>query len=380
MNLDLSLKVINEYKYDYVIVGAGMYGSTFARIATDNGKKVCILEKRHHIAGNCYSSRENGIDIHKYGPHIFHTSNESVWKFLNRFCAFSNFINSPLAFSNNELYALPFNMHTFNKLWGTKTPAEAICKLNAQRENLDRPPENLEEQALALVGRDIYECLIKNYTIKQWKEHPKNLPAEIIRRLPLRYTYDTNYFNDKYQGIPKEGYTCMFENMLNGIEVKLNIDFLSNKEYWESQGRHIVYTGNIDKYFNYEFGDLEYRTLDFFDTWHQSCNVQGNAVINYCDLEYPFTRKIEHRHFMASCDSDMSIITEEHPAVWSRDRIPYYPINNVRNQAIFNQYREKSKSLGNYTFGGRLAEYKYYDMHAVCLSALLEAQRHGLVS
>jgi UDP-galactopyranose mutase len=365
----------SEPAYDILVVGAGMYGSCFARLAADCGMKVLVVERRPHVAGNCYTEKMQGIHMHRYGPHIFHTSNLAVWQFLGRFAEFNNYINSPLAISKGELFSLPFNMHTFHQLWGVRTPEEARARLREQCVQYDRPPENLEEQALSLVGKDLYERLIRGYTKKQWQKDPRELPAEIIRRLPLRFTYNCNYFNDRFQGIPIGGYTQLFEKMLDSIEVRLNIDFHQERAWWESQASMVVYTGKIDEFFNFEYGELEYRTLDFHDRWLETDNAQGNAVINYCDEEIPFTRKIEHQHFdPPSSPVERTIVTEEIPAAWSRDKIPYYPINNGANMAIYEKYRQRADAMSNYVFGGRLAEYKYYDMHAVAGAAMLRFQ------
>jgi UDP-galactopyranose mutase len=361
-----------DHAYDVIVVGAGMYGSCFARLATDRGLKVLVLERRPHIAGNCYTETLEGIHVHRYGPHIFHTSNSAVWEFLNRFAEFNNYINTPLAISRGELFSLPFNMYTFHQLWGVRTPAEARAKLAEQCVRYDQPPANLEEQALSLVGPDLYERLIRGYTQKQWQKDPRDLPADIIRRLPLRFTYNCNYFNDRYQGIPTGGYTKLFSNMLSGIEVRLGVDFLAEREFWESQAGLLVYTGKIDEFFDFEHGELEYRTLEFRDQWLETDNAQGNAVINYCDLDIPYTRKIEHQHFDPPlAPLQRTIVTEEIPAVWSRDKIPYYPINNAANMQIYDRYRQRADAMKDYVFGGRLAEYKYYDMHAVAGAAML---------
>ena len=364
--------------YDFLVVGAeGMYGSTFARLASDRGRKVLVIDRRPHVAGNCYTEQAEGIHIHRYGPHIFHTSNAAVWAFLNRFAEFNNYINSPLAISQGELFSLPFNMYTFHQLWGVLTPQEALVRLQGQCVDHGRPPENLEEQALSLVGPDLYRRLIRGYTKKQWQKDPRDLPPEIIRRLPLRFTYNCNYFNDKHQGIPIGGYTQLFRRMLEGIEVRLNVDFFADRSYWETQAESIVYTGRIDEFFDFSHGTGS-TALDFQDTWFKGDNVQGNAVINYCDEEIPYTRKIEHLHFdPPAAPVERTIITKEIPAHWSRDRIPYYPINNSTNMAIYEQYRRRTEVMQHYVFGGRLAEYKYYDMHAVCGAAMLKAQALG---
>ena len=352
--------------YDYLIVGCGLFGATFARLATDAGKSCFIIDKRSHIAGNCYTEKIEGINVHKYGAHIFHTSNETVWKFVNRFADFNNYINSPKAYSNGKIYSLPFNMNTFYELWGTKTPDEAKRIIESQR--YTGKVTNLEEQALSLVGKDIYETLIKGYTEKQWGRLAVELPEFIIKRLPLRFTFDNNYFDDKYQGIPIGGYTLMFEKMLDGIKVELNIDYFKNKEYFDSIAKKVVYTGCIDEFFDYEFGQLEYRSLNFVDHVVNSENFQGNAVINYPDKRFSSTRSIEHKHFEKT-KSDVTIITHEYPQDYIKGNIPYYPINDSNNTKIYNQYSEKAKTLTNIIFGGRLSEYKYMDMHVVIESA-----------
>ncbi|GAB4466033.1 MAG: UDP-galactopyranose mutase [Elainellaceae cyanobacterium] len=363
--------------FDYLIVGSGLFGSTFARLMTDQGKKCLVLEKRDHIGGNCYTHNVEGINVHKYGAHIFHTSNEKVWEFVNRFASFNNYINSPVANFAGKLYSLPFNMYTFNQIWGVLTPEEARNKLNEEKIKLPQAAQNLEEQALSMVGRDIYEILIKGYTYKQWMKDPKELPASIIKRLPLRFTFDNNYFNDRYQGIPIGGYTNLFENMLSGIEVKCGVDYLSSRGYLNELARRIVYTGRIDEFYSYEFGELEYRTLRFENELLATDNFQGNAVVNYTSIDVPYTRIIEHKHF-ERLDTKLTYITREYPEMWSRDRIPYYPINDQSNMEIFNRYQEKSRGDGRYIFGGRLAEYKYYDMHAVIGSAMLAVQKELL--
>jgi UDP-galactopyranose mutase len=361
--------------YDILVVGAGMYGSCFARLATDSGLRVLVLDRRQHVAGNCYTELENGIHIHRYGPHIFHTSNHAVWQFVQRFASFNNFVNTPLALSHGELFSLPFNMYTFRQLWGVVTPDQARAKLREQCVDYGRPPQNLEEQALALVGHDIYERLIKGYTLKQWQKHPCELPADIIRRTPLRFTYNCNYYNDAYQGVPVDGYTSLFVSMLEGIDVRLGVDFLTARHNWERQASLIVYTGQLDAFFGYDLGELEYRALEFRDIWLETDNAQGNAVINNCDLDTPYTRRIEHRHFAPPLQvQPLTVVTEERPVAWSREKTPYYPINSAANMTLYKSYRERADTLSNYIFGGRLAEYKYYDMHAVVAAAMLRFQ------
>jgi len=353
--------------YDYLIVGCGMFGSTFARLATDAGKSCLVIDKRSHIAGNCYTEKVEGINVHKYGAHIFHTSNEVIWNFVNRFAEFNNYINSPKAYSKGKLYSLPFNMNTFYELWGTITPDSAKKIIDEQR--FKGTPTNLEEQALSLVGKDIYETLIKDYTEKQWGRPATELPTFIIKRLPLRFTFDNNYFDDKYQGIPIGGYTQMFEKMLNGIDVRLDVNYFEDRRYFNSLAKKVVFTGCIDEFFDYEFGQLEYRSLHFIDHLVSSENFQGNAVINYSDKKFSTTRIIEHKHFEKS-KSDVTIITHEYPQDYVKGVTPYYPINSDLNQTLYKKYKDKSNSLTNIIFGGRLSAYKYMDMHVVIESAM----------
>lgn len=355
--------------YDYLIVGSGMYGAVCARELHTKGKKVLVLEKRTHIGGNVYTEDMGGIQVHKYGAHIFHTDDKEIWDYVNSFVEFNNFINSPLAIYKEKLYNLPFNMNTFYQLWGTKTPEEAKEIISRQREEMaGREPLNLEEQAIALVGRDIYETLIKGYTEKQWGRDCTEIPSFVIRRLPVRFTYNNNYFRDKYQGIPSGGYTQLIDRMLDGIEVRLDTDYLLNKEYFDNQAKKVIYTGAIDEYFKYSFGRLEYRSLEFKTDVLDKENYQGNAVVNYCDREVPYTRIIEHKHF-DPVDTEHTVITEEYPREWKEGDIPYYPINDARNMALYKKYMELAGSEG-VVFGGRLAEYKYYDMHNVIRAAL----------
>ncbi|KUY91574.1 MULTISPECIES: UDP-galactopyranose mutase [unclassified Burkholderia] len=356
--------------YDYLIVGAGMFGATFARLATDDGKKCLVIDKRDHIAGNCYTEKQEGIDVHKYGPHIFHCNDEKIWEFVNRFAGFNNFRNQPISISGGKVYSLPFNMYTFNHMWGVTTPQEAMQVIESQKLRLnDREPENLEEQALSQVGTDIYEKLIRGYTAKQWQRDPKNLPASIIKRLPVRLTWDNNYFNDKYQGVPQDGYTALFENMLEGIDVQLGIDYLADKGAWSGKAKTIVFTGKIDDYFGGIYGELEYRTLEF-DTWVEDTeNYQGNAVINYGDQDVPWTRIIEHKHFTPGNRSPKTVVTKEIPSAWSSTKIPYYPVGDEENSSRYSKYRDLAEREVNVIFGGRLSEYKYYDMHQVIGSA-----------
>lgn len=361
----------HPYPYDYLVVGCGLYGATMARILTDAGFRCLIIDKRHHIAGNCYTSAMEGIHVHAYGAHIFHTSNQTVWKFVHRFADFNHYVNSPKAISEGKLYSLPFNMNTFYELWEARDPATARTIIESQR--FKGNPENLEQQALSLVGRDIYEKLIKGYTQKQWGKHPRDLPAFIIKRLPLRFTYNNNYFNDRYQGIPIGGYTSLFENMLKGIEVRLSTDFFADRAYFASLAGKLIYTGCIDEFFGHRHGRLEYRSLEFRHEVKDTDNFQGNAVINYCDVTSEHTRIIEHKHFEFLQDGP-TVITREYPKTCGRSDIPYYPVNDSTNQAIHRRYREEAAALPDMIFGGRLSEYKYMDMHVVIESAMNRAR------
>ena len=357
-------------KYDYLVVGAGPFGATFAYEANKRGKKVLVIDKRDHVGGNMYCENIEGINVHKYGAHIFHTSNRKVWDYVNQFCTFNNYINSPIANYKGEIYNLPFNMNTFNKLWGVVTPSEAKAKIDEQiKESGITEPKNLEEQAISLVGKDIYEKLIKGYTEKQWGRRCTELPAFIIKRLPVRYTYDNNYFNDKYQGIPEGGYNVIFDKLLEGIDVELNVDFFEKKEELSSKADKVVFTGMIDQYFDYKFGVLEYRSLRFEHETLDEENYQGNAVVNYNEREVPYTRIIEHKHFEFG-KQPKTVITREYPAEWKQGDEPYYPVNNDKNAEIFKKYQELAKQEKNVIFGGRLANYKYYDMHHVFEVAL----------
>jgi UDP-galactopyranose mutase len=356
-----------EVKYDYVIIGSGFFGSICARELTDKGYKCLVIEKRKHIGGNCYTEKVENINVHKYGAHIFHTSNKEVWEYVNRFVEFNSYRHHVVANYKNEMYSLPFNMFTFNKLWNINTPKEAKDIIEQQRFKGD--PTNLEEQALSLVGEDVYKKLIKGYTEKQWMKSCKELPSFIIKRLPVRFIYDNNYFFDPYQGIPKNGYTELFEKLLEGIEIKLDTDYFNDREHFDSLAKTIIYTGPIDKYYNYCFGELEYRPLKFEHTILNQENYQGHSVINYTEKEVPYTRIIEHKHFNNDT-SDKTIITKEYPIEWSKDEEPYYPINDIENNKKYLQYKDLIKQESNTIFGGRLAEYKYYDMHQVIESAL----------
>ena len=355
--------------YDFILVGSGFFGSICARELTDSGHKCLVLEARDHIGGNCYTENRDGINIHKYGPHIFHTSNEEVWDWINRYTSFNDFTYRPVANYKGEIYSLPFNMWTFSKLFNIVTPEEAKKIIDSQSENI-KEPKNLEEQAIKLVGKDVYQKLIKGYTAKQWKKDPSLLPKEIIKRLPVRFTYDNNYFNDKYQGIPIGGYTAIFEKLLEGIEVKFGVDYLKNKEYWNSMGKTIIYTGPIDRFYEYKFGQLEYKTTKFDHKLLEISNYQGTPVMNYTDIDTSFTRTIEHKHF-ESTQSEFTWVTWEYPIDYKPEETDaMYPVNDPENNLKYLKYKEMSENENNILFGGRLAEYKYYDMHQVISSAL----------
>lgn len=361
------------FKYDFLIVGSGLWGSVFAHQAKKRGKKCIIIEKRNHIGGNCYTENKDDIHIHRYGPHIFHTNNKGIWDYINQFGQFNDFINKPKVINDNKLYSFPINLMTLNQLWGTKTPEEAKLKLEKEKLNITKPA-NLEEWILSQVGEQIYYTFIYGYTKKQWGTEPKNLPSFIIKRLPIRLNYDENYYFDKYQGIPIDGYTKIIQNMIEGIPCDVNVDYFDKRDYFDSLARHVVYTGPIDKFFAYKYGDLEYRSLRFE---HKTVNVpdyQGNAIVNYTDYEIDYTRIIEHKHFTKSYDQNFSYITKEYPQVWTRNKEPYYPINNDKNNDKFQAYK-KIKLSSKYIFGGRLAEYKYYDMHQVIGSALNRSEK-----
>lgn len=356
--------------YDYLIIGSGLFGSVFAREMTDNGYKCLVIEKRNHIGGNVYTSNKEGINVHEYGAHIFHTSNEKVWNYINKYAKFNRFTNSPIANYRGELYNLPFNMNTFHEMWNIKTPQEAISIIENQKKEAGiKNPKNLEEQAISLVGKDIYEKLIKGYTEKQWGKKCTELPSFIIKRLPVRLTYDNNYFNDLYQGIPIGGYTQIIEKLLEGIEVKLNTDFFNDREKWENIADKILFTGMIDQYYDYSYGELEYRGLRFESETLDIDNYQGNAVINYTDSETPFTRIIEHKHFEGS-NSPKTIITHEYPQNWERGMEAYYPVNNDKNNKLFDKYQKLAENEENIIFGGRLGMYKYYNMDQIIDEAL----------
>lgn len=360
------------YKYNYLIVGAGLYGSIFTYEMNKKGKKCLVIDKRNHIGGNIYCENIEGINVHKYGAHIFHTSNKEVWEYINQFCEFNNYINSPIANYKGEIYNLPFNMNTFNKLWGVVTPKEAKVKIEEQKKEFSiTEPKNLEEQAISLIGKDIYEKLIKGYTEKQWGRKATELPTFIIKRLPVRFTYDNNYFNDRYQGIPIGGYTKIIEKMLEGIEIKLNTNFFDNREYFENIAEKIVFTGMIDEFYNYKFGRLEYRSLRFETEILDEENYQGNAVVNYTEREIPYTRIIEHKHFEFG-KQKKTVITKEYPSEWKEGEEPYYPVNDEKNNKLYEKYRELAEKEKNVIFGGRLGEYKYYDMDKVIEKILLK--------
>lgn len=366
-----------DKKYDYLIVGSGLYGATFAHLAAKRGKHCLVIDKRSHLGGNLYCENVEGINVHKYGAHIFHTSNKQVWDFVNSIVEFNRYTNSPIANYKGKLYNLPFNMNTFYQMWGVTTPAEAIAKIEEQKAEVTARmkndgvtiPRNLEEQAQMLIGKDIYERLIKGYTEKQWGRKCTELPAFIIKRLPVRLVFDNNYFNDKYQGIPIGGYNKLIEGLLDGIETKIEVDFVANRSYWEGLANKIVFTGKIDEYYNYRFGKLEYRTVRFEEEIQDMPNYQGNAVVNYTDREIPYTRIIEHKHFemfgqdVYSCPK--TIISKEYSTEWKDGMEPYYPVNDERNNSLYQQYKELADKEEKVIFGGRLAEYKYYDMHQI---------------
>jgi UDP-galactopyranose mutase len=361
-------------KYDYLVVGAGLFGAVFAQQCKAAGKSVLVIDKRPNIAGNVYTEEVEGINVHVYGAHIFHTNNKQVWDYVNRFAEFNRFTNSPVANYKGELYSLPFNMYTFNKMWGVVTPEQAAAKIEEQRAAAGiTEPKNLEEQAISLVGTDIYEKLVKGYTEKQWGRDCKDLPAFIIKRLPVRLTFDNNYFNALYQGIPMGGYTQMVANMLDGIEVRLNTDYLANKAQLDALAEKVVYTGAIDAYFGYKLGTLEYRSVRFETEVLDMPNFQGNAAVNYTDRETPWTRIIEHKWFEFGTQPK-TVISREYSSEWRKGDEPYYPVNDERNGALYQQYKVLAEGEKNVIFGGRLGEYKYYDMDAVIASALALSQ------
>ena len=367
-------------KCDYLVVGAGLFGATFAYEAAKRGKRVKVIEKRDHVAGNIYTREVDGIQVHQYGAHIFHTSNKKIWDYINQFAEFNRYTNSPVANYKGRMYNLPFNMNTFSEMWGVRTPDEAMAKINEQRQEMaGKEPKNLEEQAISLIGRDIYEKLIKGYTEKQWGQKATELPAFIIRRLPVRLTYDNNYFNDLYQGIPIGGYTQIVEKMLDNqlIDVETGVDFFDHKDDYLANYPKIVFTGMIDQFFNYQLGELQYRSLRFETEEKSTGNYQGNAVINYTDAETPYTRIIEHKHFeFGKGDKNKTIITREYPADWHRGDEPYYPVNNQKNNELYKRYAQLAeKKANNVIFGGRLGQYRYYNMDQVLHAALIAVDK-----
>ena len=361
-------------KYDYLIIGSGLFGATFAHFAHKQGKKCLVIDKRPQLGGNLYCEEKEGINVHKYGAHIFHTQSKRVWEFVNSLVEFNRYTNSPVANYQGQLYNLPFNMNTFYQMWGTKTPEEASAKIEEQRQEAlkkmneegIKEPRNLEEQALLLIGKDIYEKLIKGYTEKQWGRKCTDLPAFIIKRLPVRFVFDNNYFNDKYQGIPIGGYNKLIDALLEGIETKVNTDYFENREHWNSIAKKIVFTGKIDKYFDYQFGKLEYRTVKFEEEILAEANYQGNAVVNYTESNIPYTRIIEHKHFekfgQEVYETNQTVISKEYSTEWKPGMEPYYPVNDERNTKLYQEYKKLADKETNVIFGGRLAEYKYYDM------------------
>jgi len=366
--------------YDYLVVGSGLYGAVFAHEAKKTGKTVLVVDKRSNIAGNIYTENMEGINVHVYGAHIFHTNNTKVWKYITQFAEFNRFTNSPVANYKGELYSLPFNMYTFNKMWGVVTPEEALAKIEEQRKEIVGEPQNLEEQAISLIGRDIFEKLVKGYTEKQWGRDCKDLPAFIIKRLPVRLTFDNNYFNALYQGIPMGGYTKLIENLLEGIEVRLNTDYLEQKEELHALAEKVVYTGPIDAYFGYKLGTLEYRSVRFETELLDMSNFQGNAAVNYTDRETPWTRIIEHKWFEFGKDAEgndlaKTVISREYSSEWKPGDEPYYPVNDAKNSALYAQYKALADQEEKVIFGGRLGEYKYYDMDATIAAALDMAEK-----
>ena len=358
-------------KYDYLVVGTGLFGAIFAYEANKRGKKCLVIDKRNHVAGNIYTENIEGINVHKYGAHIFHTSNEEVWNYIQQFAKFNRYTNSPIANYKGEIYNMPFNMNTFNKLWGVITPKEAKEKIEEEKRQAGiEEPKNLEEQAISLVGKTIYEKLVKGYTEKQWGKKATELPSFIIKRLPVRFTYDNNYFNDLYQGIPMGGYTQIIEKMLKGIDVKLNYDYFEHREELDNIANKTIFTGQIDKYYDYKFGELEYRSLRFETEILDMQNYQGNAVVNYTEYEIPYTRIIEHKHFEFDTTSPKTIVTKEYPDSWNKEKEPYYTINNEKNNKLYEKYTELASKDDKVIFGGRLGSYKYYDMDKVILEAL----------
>ena len=369
--------------YDLIVVGSGLFGSVIAQKGKEAGKNVLVIERRGHIGGNVYTEKIEGINVHKYGAHIFHTNNKDVWDYVQGFATFNRFTNSPVANYKGELYSLPFNMYTFNKMWGVITPDEAAEKIAQQRKEITSEPKNLEEQAISLIGRDLYEKLVKGYTEKQWGRPCNQLPAFIIKRLPVRFTYDNNYFNALYQGIPIGGYTKMVERMLDGIEVNLNTEYLDDLQYWNGQAKQVVYTGAIDEYYKYKYGNLEYRSVRFETDLLDIANYQGNAAVNYTDADTAYTRIIEHKWFEFGKTEDgndipKTVISKEYSSEWSVGDEPYYPVNDKKNSDLYEKYKILAAQEKNVIFGGRLGEYKYYDMDQVIDSALKLAQKLDL--
>jgi UDP-galactopyranose mutase len=369
--------------YNYLIIGSGLYGATIAQQAKKAGKSVLVIDKRPNVGGNIYTEKVEGINVHKYGAHIFHTNNKEVWDYVTSFVDFNRFTNSPVANYKGELYSMPFNMYTFNKMWGVVTPEEAAAKIEEQKKEITGEPKNLEEQAISLVGRDIYEKLVKGYTEKQWGRDCKDLPAFIIKRLPVRLTFDNNYFNALYQGIPIGGYTKLIEKMLEGIEVRLNVDYLENKEELDKLAEKVIYTGPIDAYFDYKLGTLEYRSVRFENEIFDKPNFQGNAAVNYTDRETPWTRIIEHKWFEFGKDENgndlpKTVISREYSSEWKLGDEPYYPVNDAKNSTLYEQYKALAEAEDNVIFGGRLGEYKYYDMDKTIEVALAAAKKELL--
>lgn len=363
---------MNKDKYDYIIVGSGIFGSVFAYELNKIGKKVLVVEKRNHIGGNCYTENIENINVHKYGPHIFHTNDKKIWNYINQFAEFNNYINRPKVNYKNNIYSFPINLFTLYQLWGVKTPSEASKKLEQVKIKIDNP-SNLEEWILSQIGEEIYNIFIKGYTTKQWGREPKYLPASIIKRLPIRMNFDDNYFNDKYQGIPIGGYTQIFNKMLSGIEIITDVDFLKNKEYFENKTNKIIFTGKIDELYNYEFGKLEYRSLKFENEILDG-DFQGNAVVNYTEQNIPYTRITEHKHFEFGTQ-EKTIITKEYSDNYDDTKVPYYPIGDNKNLELYNKYKILTEKENRYILGGRLAEYKYYDMHQIIASALVKVKK-----
>ncbi len=366
-------------QYDYLVVGSGLFGAVFAQQAREREKRVLVLDRRSHIGGNVYTERVEGINVHKYGAHIFHTNDKTVWEYVNRFADFNRFTNSPVANYKGEIYSLPFNMYTFNKMWGVTTPQEAAAKIAQQRQEIQGEPRNLEEQAISLVGRDIFEKLIKGYTEKQWGRDCKDLPAFIIKRLPVRYTYDNNYFDALYQGIPAGGYTKLIEKMLTGIEVRLGVDYLPKQDEYKSIANKIIYTGPIDEFFGYSLGTLEYRSVRFENELLDIPNYQGNAAVNYTDRETPWTRIIEHKWFEFGKDEQgkdlpKTVISREYSSEWQKGDEPYYPVNDAKNSELYAKYKAEAEKIDNVIFGGRLGTYSYYDMDVTVAKALAVAK------